>query len=399
VKIQKIADICYYSIILNIISIMSFSYKEETLWIFYGTTVFSVALMLLYIVIKQNTILIGKFHFALITWLGWVGASVLWSLHSDTSLVMVGTVAQLVVYSLIMYEYFVQSNISIDKLVNAIIIGVVGMGIYTLYSYSLTGFFTMFNSGFRVGAEINQENTYGFYAGMGVIAGLGQYFKTKRISNIIVIIISLVMVLASGSRAAIIDCVIGIIGLIIIEYGFRKARKTIMAFIFAGLAVYIMFTYFDDMTIVRRLDTFSNLFYSTGVADNSTTTRLGMIQYGLEQFIYRPIQGYGINNFRVLYQQATGWDTYSHNNFVELLVDVGIVGFSLYYYIYYIILRQAKKLSVGTTTIFVLILITIVDGVFGPNYYEKSLYIIFAMGYYSTLSKKQKFNDKKNSVK
>lgn len=392
-KLQKIADFCYYSLVLNIIAIMCFSYKEETVWIFYGTTIFSVVLMLLYIVIKQKAVVIRQFHFAVFAWLGWVFASILWSIDAGTSLIMVGTLAQLGVYSLIMYEYFSQSCISVDRLVNAISIGVGSMGIYSLYYYGFIDFFSMLGSGLRLGFEINQENTYGSFAVMGVIAGLGQYFNKKTMTSILVAILSLLMVLASGSRAAILCCAIGVGCLIIIEYGYVGFRRIIKSSVVIGLVLCIIFSYFEDLAIVKRFDMFFNLFYSTDPVDNSTMTRLDMIAYGLEQFFYRPIQGYGINNFRELFIQTSGWATYSHNNFVELLVNVGFVGFVLYYYIYYIILQKAKKLSMDKKTILILTVITLVDGMFGPNYYSKILYIIFAMGYYSVTSSRNEVQE------
>ena len=379
-KLNKLSDICYYSFVINIISIMCFSYKAETVWVFYITTIFSVLLMLIYIIIKREVIVIEKFYFTLIGWMVWIIASTLWSYEPETSLVMVGTVTQLVAYALIIYEYFRQSNTSIDRLVNAIIIGVGSMGIYSLYYYGLTDFFAMIGSGLRLGFEINQENTYGMFAAMGVITSLGQYFRNKKIVYILVTILSLFMVLASGSRAALLCTVGGVFFLIIFEYGYENFWKMLLGSMVFGFGIYAIFNNFDDLAIVRRFDTFSNVFYSTGDVDSSTMTRLDMIAYGLEQFIYRPIQGYGIDNYRELYQQATGWATYSHNNFVELLVDVGLVGFILYYYIYYIILWGTKKLTKDTAIILILTGITLVDGMFGPNYYSKMLYIIFSMG-------------------
>ena len=52
-----------------------------------------------------------------------------------------------------------------------------------------------------------------------------------------------------------------------------------------------------------------------------------MMEFGWELFKERPVHGYGMNNFSQKYYL----NTYSHNNYIELLVSCGIVGFALYY--------------------------------------------------------------------
>lgn len=74
-------------------------------------------------------------------------------------------------------------------------------------------------------------------------------------------------------------------------------------------------------------------------------SRKFLITYGLEWFQENPIFGYGINNFRVLSNSTSmfmGYNFYAHNNHIELLVDVGIIGFLIYYSFYYYIIRSLK---------------------------------------------------------
>ena len=57
-------------------------------------------------------------------------------------------------------------------------------------------------------------------------------------------------------------------------------------------------------------------------------------------FYEKPILGYGINNFVSKIGQRIGVWTYAHNNYYEILADLGIVGF-LIYYSYYIYLMAS----------------------------------------------------------
>ena len=52
-----------------------------------------------------------------------------------------------------------------------------------------------------------------------------------------------------------------------------------------------------------------------------------MRNLGRKWFLERPIFGWGLDAFT----QLSPYETYSHNNFIEILVSSGIVGFLFYY--------------------------------------------------------------------
>ena len=78
-----------------------------------------------------------------------------------------------------------------------------------------------------------------------------------------------------------------------------------------------------------------NLYYS----DASTNFRYLMITMGWKWFLAKPILGYGLDNYRVLFNLVSS-DSYSHNNYIEMLVNLGIVGFVLYYSFYAFIIKK-----------------------------------------------------------
>jgi O-antigen ligase len=65
----------------------------------------------------------------------------------------------------------------------------------------------------------------------------------------------------------------------------------------------------------------------TNEQDMSDIERTQMVELGIELFKERPIHGYGIGNYAALCFR----DTYSHHNYVELLVSGGVVALVLYY--------------------------------------------------------------------
>ena len=93
----------------------------------------------------------------------------------------------------------------------------------------------------------------------------------------------------------------------------------------------------------KRLESLIINLFGGDASEGSFDARAEMIKLGWRWFLERPIFGYGLNNFRTLYEQAAGVSTYSHNNFIEILVSGGLVGFILYYFIYgYVFVKLFK---------------------------------------------------------
>lgn len=77
-------------------------------------------------------------------------------------------------------------------------------------------------------------------------------------------------------------------------------------------------------------------------ADASTLIRYMMIENGWKWFQFKPILGHGLNNFAYLFSNVLD-DVYAHNNFIEMMVNLGLVGLMLYYAFYlYLIIKLFK---------------------------------------------------------
>ena len=64
-----------------------------------------------------------------------------------------------------------------------------------------------------------------------------------------------------------------------------------------------------------------------------------VVFYGMDS----PILGNGYYSFSQLLLKEYGFATYSHNNFIEIFVGGGIIGFTLYYSLYYISIKDTCK--------------------------------------------------------
>ena len=77
-------------------------------------------------------------------------------------------------------------------------------------------------------------------------------------------------------------------------------------------------------------------FIRTGhsVSGQSAEIRAAMIEIGFNRWQDSPIWGYGFDSFKYYNRLVTGRFYYSHNNYIELLYDLGIIGFAIYYWFY-----------------------------------------------------------------
>ena len=110
-------------------------------------------------------------------------------------------------------------------------------------------------------------------------------------------------------------------------------------------AVYNTYGYRFESMINGILDNGGNV-------DESVKVRMNFIEYGKILFLKKPIFGYGIANYREVLPSVKTFgvtDMYAHNNYIELAVDLGIVGIIVYYsiYVYMFIygIKRIKKLT------------------------------------------------------
>ena len=68
-----------------------------------------------------------------------------------------------------------------------------------------------------------------------------------------------------------------------------------------------------------------------------------MIEIGFNKWMDSPIWGYGFDSFKYYNRLMTGHFYYSHNNYIELLYDLGIIGFAIYYWFYWKLFYVAWK--------------------------------------------------------
>lgn len=289
--------------------------------------------------------------------LGFFTLSLLWSIDPVWGLWGIRQVFVLFIAMLATDCYLRRTPEGIKNLLKAYLIA---SGLLVVFLLSNWG---QLEQGERLGAQMNESsdnqtlfnsNVFGLNLCYALFAGYILYLRgsKNKLTRLVVLVASalvLYIILMTGSRKALFTLIIPFI--IIPLLGQKKSRLLLIIPIIIGsisVGIYlIMKTPVLYDVLGSRLEDMINIA-SDNVEGGEDVSRVFLIQYGLEWFQEKPFLGYGINNFRVLSDNTVmfaGRNFYAHNNYIELLVDVGIVGFIVYYSCYISFLKRLRHHS------------------------------------------------------
>ena len=232
----------------------------------------------------------------------------------------------------------------------------------------------------RLGSDFTNINTIGMVVAVTCVIQIWEIIERKASFDVFLLIPSVIIVAATQSRKAFIIIIVGTVGMILLKnMDNKKFYITIIKLAIGILFLVIMFTFLSKLSIfegaTNRLNSMFAGFKNTKEADSSTLTRLKMIEIGMSEFKNHPILGIGMNNILPIIKLQLGTNSYSHNNYVDLLAGGGLIGFVLYYYMYIYILFNLFKYRNKNKSIFrisiVLIFAMLVTDYGHVTYYSK----------------------------
>ena len=232
-------------------------------------------------------------------------------------------------------------------------------------------------------------NTVGLCGGFGACCALYSWMRNKnKILWLAILGVDVLVVILSASRKALFCFIIPIM----ITYIFDKNGSVVKKLIrIAILTIVIVSGYllllkvpFLYNSIGNRVESmFAAFAGNTSEADGSTLDRINLTAWGIKWFKEKPIIGHGIDNYRVVlhgFRSDYPMSYYAHNNYVELLVDVGIVGLVAYYWNYiYMLISVIRYRRIVTNEEFIIIgmLIALVINEVGlVSYYAKYIQVL-----------------------
>ena len=279
-----------------------------------------------------------------ISFLGISCISIVYALNRSTSFDSIKTLIVLFIILFLVDDEIVSQE-DIETYMKLFLVSLFIMIIYVLIKVDLKSFQLAQHGEATTG--LWNGNDVGMKCALFIIIML--YFIDNNIKNIrrLFLLLSIVpagvLVYYTASRKAFLMLALGISLFYYLKHPTKKIRNLLV--IVVGIYIAYMLLMNNEAlynAIGWRIEGALALFGKKGKVDSSAL--LKYIEVGINSWKESAVFGYGLDNFRIINFRATGHATYSHNNFIEILVGVGAIGFLIYYSYYIKLLYEYFKI-------------------------------------------------------
>jgi O-antigen ligase len=255
-----------------------------------------------------------------------------WSIYPEGAETVIGNVTYAMILNWCMAEYIYQGKRDFSHLCAVI----EAMAMLLALNFLLNR--TLENGRYSLGTGVEDEgvnaNTVGMIAAMmcGVLLFGAKKSQWKKWHYNIMIAVLTVIALLTGSRKALLIILLFMVAFVFFWQPEKQMGKFLARLLISvGIATVVIFLLMKiDVlydTIGNRLESLYLQWFTGAEADESALSRAKMVEIGMNIFRKKPWIGFGHNAFKL----GSGYETYSHNNYVELLCSLGILGAALYY--------------------------------------------------------------------
>ena len=363
----------------NLVYVPSKTYIEN----YFGYVVLAIFLIQSFFVYKRiylPKIYIGFFIFLLMSFIA------LFFYPSDDSFDLLLSLLQIFIFSIVVYNILIYNDSALS-----LEIGIVFGLIYSVYIGYFVGrdFFTGFLTQ-RYSGTLANPNHYSFMITVALLFLIRRFLLFSRsrdkanFYNYIIVFLILVfsyeVIFYALSRQGIL--IVFILLLFLFYQTLSQSsniNKIFIVLIFLSLFFYTYNTIINNELLYNRLGALFSLFSTSDefLIDNSLVYRFRYMIDAYKLWLEKPIFGYGLHQFKYVNNSGV-----SHNNFLEILVNNGIIGFisyySLYIYIFksYFLIRSYNRID-SNWLITVLLMLFIADMTV-ISYIEKPNWLIFS---------------------
>ncbi len=337
--------------------------------------------------------IISKFSISFAAFTAYVFLSILWSPMKVETRTTAITLSRLLIMGTLMYNYLATRGKK-EYILSAFVVAGITVSLTTIFYYGPKTYLSCLLSGDRMGMELYAINYVAFILVIASLISIWFVMFRKKWWDVVPAIFCLFASVGTGSRASILAFCVGILILAFFRSkGIWRAITpiAIVVLLFLGFKL-LELPLFGSLHY--RLESFLEVFKSGGATDGSTSVRISMVKWGLEQFKETPIFGIGFSAGYVVMAKHGCELGLFHNTFIEMLVGGGIIGFCLYFFMFfYPLIKLAKPAWKGddTAIIGVVILITYLALlVFGSEYFEQATPVVLCYAFIAVSDLKKK---------
>lgn len=185
--------------------------------------------------------------------------------------------------------------------------------------------------------EIPNTNVVGMLGSFSFAYFFYMFILKKNKAFLLMATVAFVFVFILGSRKSILN----LFASVLFIYPVVKTKFRIILFAFVGGLIVLVINFLPNDYLSFIFDRFTYMS-TNNTFDVADQQRVDMIKNGLNYIGNNPIFGYGYYNFAELFKRDSGMYLYSHNNFLETIVGLGLIGTIIYYSTFYVSLKRLK---------------------------------------------------------
>ncbi len=247
-----------------------------------------------------------------------------------------------------------------------------------------------------MGSHFSGSNSNGvaFLVFCAELMAFYEFYSRGKKSYILFVVVFLFFVILSSSRKAMFASVAGPILFVLLSTYKKNYFFNIVAVLTVS-ALVVFFIMTDENAynaIGRRFASMFTFWFENRdhQVDNSLYMRSYYIELAKRMFAESPLFGKGMGNFAKIIDNVYMLDgVYSHNNFWQILSELGLIGFLIYYSMYFvIIIRLAKGAFINKSRMnmlfltFMVLLMVLETGL--VTYNSKMPHVVIAIAYAAT---------------
>lgn len=363
------------SFLVYIISLFTIS-DHEILYV-YSNLCFLVFLIFSALnILNKKRIVVNSIILTYLFFCVYMVVSCLWAPVLSDAFTRSITTLQLMIMLFMIYNSFSQVECT-EFLVRCLWIGGLILCIFFLYKYSMGEIVESYTIKFRLGEKIAPLNAVGRNLGIFVVINFYYIIVQKKMLYFFTCVLGILILSTTQSRTSLLLCFAG--GLVIVAIKVRESRLARFTVILMGVAIFCLIVKSDTVRAMfwRVYKMFIFLTDTSNMdVDYSAFIRLNLIRKGIAFIVNNPLLGYGVASGYYLLE-----GDYFHNNYVQVWVEMGIVGMLCYYVpMIYIILKALQRPKENGNILAVVLLVMTLTGDFvNSTYYHKITYVMLGV--------------------
>ncbi len=265
----------------------------------------------------------------------------------------------------------------IIKFINAFVIAGAVLALYIYFFYGLD---VLANSETRLqNGDFGNVNVVGLHCAFSAMLAIYLMVaqKKSKLYCLIAFAICLPCIMFSGSRKALLTLIICLLAFVFLH---SKNVMLIKRILLAGLIllgiVIILNVIPAFAPIKERLLGLFDLFGGEDASVVGDKNRMLYLAGGFQAFLEKPIFGHG---FCYSYHI---FGAYSHNNFVEILMCHGIVGFLIYYFVFVRMMHDCYRSRIDhrlKVFVYLVLLKMLLEDVGSVTYYNRATFLMLSI--------------------